>query len=292
MLVRRAVLAVVVLALVSALVVAVRRAARPPVPVACTATVGGVRADLSPEQAGNAATISGVAVRRGLPARAVTIALATALQESDLLNLDYGDRDSLGLFQQRPSQGWGSAAQVQDPVHATNAFYDALVKVDGYRTRPITVVAQAVQRSGFPRAYAQHESRARVLASALTGNSPGALSCSLGERGAAGAGTSGAAGPARLTAALTSEQPRVDTAALPGRAGVRLRVRGEHRPWALAQWAVAAAQRLGVARVYADGRVWTRVEGARGWTASAAPGAPGAGSRDVLVLFDDVAPTG
>ena len=67
-----------------------------------------------------------------MPAHAATIALATALQESKLYNLHGGDRDSLGLFQQRPSQGWGTRGEILDPVHATNAFYDALARVPGY----------------------------------------------------------------------------------------------------------------------------------------------------------------
>ena len=87
---------------------------------------------LSTEQAANAATITAVAVRRELPARAVTIALATALQESKLNNVEYGDRDSVGLFQQRPSQGWGSAGQILDPRYSAGKFFDALVKVPGW----------------------------------------------------------------------------------------------------------------------------------------------------------------
>ena len=103
------------------------------------------------EQAENAALITAISVRRGLPARAASIALATAYQESDLTNLEHGDRDSLGLFQQRPSQGWGTPEQILDPVYATNAFYDALAEVDGYESLEITEAAQEVQRSGFPR---------------------------------------------------------------------------------------------------------------------------------------------
>ena len=114
-----------------------------------------------------------------MPARAATIALATAYQESDLRNLEYGDRDSLGLFQQRPSQGWGTPDQILDPYYATNAFYDALAQVDGYESMPITEAAQEVQRSGFPEAYADHEQDARVLASALTGNSRAAFWCTV-----------------------------------------------------------------------------------------------------------------
>src|SRR5512146_467543 len=103
-----------------------------PDPEGCQARVGDVVVDVSTEQAENATTIVAVAVRRKLPARAASIALATAYQESKLRNLDHGDRDSVGLFQQRPSQGWGSAKQLQNHYYAVNRFYDALVELDGY----------------------------------------------------------------------------------------------------------------------------------------------------------------
>ena len=148
-------------------------------PEECTATVDGRTVELSTEQAENAALIAGVSVRRGMPARAASIALATAYQESKLYNLESGDRDSLGLFQQRPSQGWGSRQQILNPYLATTAFYDALQRVDGYETMRVTEAAQEVQRSGFPEAYADHEADARVLASALTGQSFHAFSCSV-----------------------------------------------------------------------------------------------------------------
>ena len=166
----------VLVAGVAAVVVALSRShPAPPAAERCVAELDGTKWSLAPDQAQNAALIAAVAIQRGLPARAVTIALATALQESRLVNIDYGDRDSIGLFQQRPSQGWGTVEQVQDPVYATGRFYDDLVKVDGYEDLPITEAAQAVQRSGFPEAYAQHETRARAWASALTGCSPGVL---------------------------------------------------------------------------------------------------------------------
>src|SRR4029450_7799016 len=79
-----------------------------------------------------------------------------------------------------PSQGWGTRDQILNPYYATNAFYDALDKVGDYESMQVTVAAQEVQRSGFPEAYADHEADARVLASALTGNSPGTFSCRLG----------------------------------------------------------------------------------------------------------------
>src|SRR4051794_8513463 len=143
----------------------------------CTAVASGRTVTLDAEQAGNAAIITAVAVKRKLPARAATIAIATALQESKLRNLTYGDRDSLGLFQQRPSQGWGTRKQVTDPVYAANAFYDVLVKIEGYRSLSVTKAAQKVQRSAFPSAYADHEADARVLASAMSGNSAAAFTC-------------------------------------------------------------------------------------------------------------------
>jgi hypothetical protein len=133
--------------------------------------------EFSPEQAVNAATITAVGTARGLPERAVTIALATALQESALRNIGHGDRDSLGLFQQRPSQGWGTERQIMDPVYAAGAFYDHLVKVPDYESLPLTVAAQKVQRSGYPDAYAKHEPDAAALAAALTGSSPASLTC-------------------------------------------------------------------------------------------------------------------
>ena len=145
----------------------------------CQARAAGHLVELDLEQSRYAALIAAIAVQRGMPARAATIALATAYQESDLCNLEYGDRDSLGLFQQRPSQGWGTAEQLLDPYYAANAFYDALARVDGYESMPVTEAAQEVQRSGFPEAYADHEQDARVLASALTGNSQAAFWCTV-----------------------------------------------------------------------------------------------------------------
>ncbi|WP_320779164.1 hypothetical protein, partial [Streptomyces sp. CRN 30] len=147
---------------------------------------GGERYAFTPEQAVNAATVTAVGTARGLPERAVTIALATALQESALHNIRHGDRDSLGLFQQRPSQGWGTPEQIMDPTYAAGRFYEQLSDVPGYTRLPLTVAAQRVQRSGFPEAYAKHEPDATLLAAALTGRSAATLTCS-GRPGATGA---------------------------------------------------------------------------------------------------------
>lgn len=148
----------------------------------CVATAADRSVAVDTEQAQNAAIIAGVSVRRGLAPRAASIALTTAYQESNLRNLDHGDRDSVGLFQQRPSMGWGSRKQLRDPVYATNRFYDALIKIHGWENADITEIAQQIQISGYPDAYRAHESDGRVLASVLTGQSPAGLRCLIRDR--------------------------------------------------------------------------------------------------------------
>jgi cell wall-associated NlpC family hydrolase len=140
----------------------------------CAADPGGTAAgsqNLSPAQVGNARIIAQVGVGMGVPMPGETIAIATALQESDLRNLDHGDRDSLGLFQQRPSQGWGTPAQILNPSYAAQQFYVHLLRVPGWRTMPTTQAAQAVQRSAFPEAYAKWAGEAAALAAEFTGGS-------------------------------------------------------------------------------------------------------------------------
>jgi hypothetical protein len=150
----------------------------PPLPAqGCLVQVGDSTTTLSWEQAENVSIIVGESIRRGLPARAATIALVTAYQESGIRNLDYGDRDSVGLFQQRPSQGWGTVEQIMDPWYSAGKFYDHLVQVPDWETGVINDVAQAVQRSGHPDEYGKHEQKGRAWASALTGHSPAAVSC-------------------------------------------------------------------------------------------------------------------
>lgn len=111
--------------------------------------------DKPDEQIPNAKTIQATGVAMHIPVRGQIVALATALQESGLRNINYGDRDSLGLFQQRPSQGWGTATQIMQPVYASTKFYEALQQVNGWQSMTVTQAAQAVQRSGFPDAYAK-----------------------------------------------------------------------------------------------------------------------------------------
>ncbi len=131
-----------------------------------------------PTQLQNAQTIIAAGQQMGLPARAEVIALATAWQESNLINMRGGDRDSVGLFQQRPSMGWGSYTQVHNPLYAADQFYDALTAVPGWQTMPLTVAAQTVQESAFPWAYARWEQLADNLVAQLTADTaPTDLNC-------------------------------------------------------------------------------------------------------------------
>lgn len=246
----------------------------------CTARVDGLVVDLTLEQAENAALIAAVSVRRGLPARAASIALATAYQESDLLNIEHGDRDSVGLFQQRPSQGWGTVEEILDPTHSINAFYDALVRIDGYETMEITVAAQAVQRSAFPDAYADHEADGRALASALTGNHRAAFWCDTAGDADESPDLLGPTGLVRRAATVREDleaafgplslggfQPggvasghMEGSAHYEGRA-VDVFVRpisaaNKKRGWALAHYLVAQADRLAINTVIFDARIW------------------------------------
>ncbi len=119
---------------------------------------------LDSTQITDAQIIYNVAAGMNLPLDAAIIAIATAMQESGLRNLPSGDRDSLGLFQQRPSQGWGTPAQLMNPVYAATAFYTALVRVPHWQSIPLAVAAQDVQHSGYPGAYAHWQPLATALA--------------------------------------------------------------------------------------------------------------------------------
>jgi hypothetical protein len=277
----------------------------------CTATAAGHTASLSVEQAENASIIAAVAQRRGLPARAVSIALATAIQESKLQNLEGGDRDSVGIFQQRPSQGWGAPRQLRDPYYAANAFYDALVQVDGYEQMPITQAAQAVQRSAFPDAYADHEADGRVIASALSGYSAAAFSCEVDgrDRPADKPGADGLTGRAEAVRRDLEKSfgslpmggfaaGGVTTGHSPGSAHYEGRaidvffrpVSRENRRsgWAVAQYLVANARRLDIEHVIFDGRIWSAgARSADGWRHYVVPKGA-AGDRAVLEHRDHV----
>jgi hypothetical protein len=155
--------------------------------VSSSGRAAGSRIDnLNDEQRKNATTIIGVGKEMDAPPRAWIVALATAMQESRLRNLTYGDRDSLGLFQQRPSKGWGTPAQILDPVYSTRTFYTRLLEVDRWDRLPVTVAAQTVQISAFPTAYEQWQGLAAQLVTQLadvgdpSGCGPGSATLPVG----------------------------------------------------------------------------------------------------------------
>jgi hypothetical protein len=219
----------------------------------CRAVALGHDVSFTPEQSANAATITAIALKRGLPARAATIANATAIQESKLRNIKFGDRDSLGLFQQRPSQGWGTEKQILDPVYATNKFYDALTKISGYQGMEITKVAQMVQRSATPQAYAAHEQEGRILASTLAGHSPEGFGCRLND---AKVSTPAAEVATALTAQLGVQATVVGQ-------DVHVTGRNAQVAWAAGSWAVAHAEADGITSVTVGNRSWTRARGSK-----------------------------
>ncbi|MGW3345166.1 hypothetical protein ACWDA3_17785 [Nonomuraea rubra] len=225
-------------------------------PAFCSVTTpGGVRT-LLPEQARVAATIAAVAARRKLPERAVVIAYATAMQESKMQNIDWGDRDSLGVFQQRPSQDWGSKKQIMDPVYATNRFFAELVKVKNYRKIPLAEAAQAVQRSAGGYAYAPHETEAKILAAAFTGRVPKAVHCWY---------------PSDKTPAPQprTAEARKELARAMGSTAITTKKRG----WLVAAWSVAHAETYALRKVDYDGATWVNDYESDGWRQGGSGGA-------------------
>jgi hypothetical protein len=213
---------------------------------------GTVRLDV--DQMANAATIAAVGLTRGLPDRAVVVALATAMQESELINLAGGDRDSVGLFQQRPSQGWGSVEQIRDPRYAASAFYNQLVRVRGWEEMRVTEAAQLVQRSAFPEAYQAWADEAQVLSDALVGAASGAVTCShVGEPTLRGAAATEALG-----ASLRADWGAVGTVS---DGGVVLVADQARTGWQYAHWLVAHSTGNSVSQVRFGDQVWTADSG-------------------------------
>jgi hypothetical protein len=203
----------------------------------------------------NAATIAAVGLTRGMPDRAIVVALATALQESELVNLAGGDRDSVGLFQQRPSQGWGSAEQIRDPHYAASAFYNQLTRVRGWQDMRITEAAQAVQRSAYPEAYDEWVLDAQVLGEALVGQAAGAVACSkVGEPSLRGAAATQALG-----AGLRADWG--DHVGTVSNGGVVVAADENRSGWQFAHWLVAHSTDHNVARVRFDNQQWTADSG-------------------------------
>ncbi|MBQ1028173.1 hypothetical protein [Micromonospora sp. C95] len=255
---------------------------------ACTVQADG-QVTLDSQQMANAATIAAIGVQRKMPERAVVVALATAYQESGLRNLTGGDRDSVGLFQQRPSQGWGTPTQIRDPRYAARKFYAALKKVRGWQDMRVTDAAQKVQRSAFPEAYEKWADESQVLTRALLGHATTAVSCSVGGDPV----LRGAAAIAALTeglsldwglVAFTSDGDRqagrgyfssaVDSFGNPTLLMVGINdferspagslttsAEGVRAGWRYTHWLVSHAKEHGVKRVVYDGREWTAKRG-------------------------------
>lgn len=234
----------------------------------CVAVSGNESFTYDLDQMQNASTIAAVGVNLGVSAYGIEIAEATALQESKLRDLSGGDRDSLGLFQQRPSEGWGTAEQIQDTTYASTAFFKALMKVPDWQHLAVTVAAQDVQHSAYPGAYAAKEAEAEVLAAVFTGAAGGALTCTLDgptfspqSTDSSGLTTLGQAvvADARKQWGSMSVQD-----ASPGSRSFALAVPGDlsgsaatARGWAYANWAVSKAEALGITQVGYDGKTWS-----------------------------------
>jgi hypothetical protein len=204
---------------------------------------------ISTSQASVASTMVGVVIRRALPQRAAVLVLAAGMQESKLTNIPpgQGDRDSVGVLQQRPSQGWGTETQLSDVHYATSRFLDALVKVNGWQSKPLSAAIQAVQRSADGSAYTKHESDATAVASGLWGQPRGVV-CHFGK-------PDKAASVSVIAAQLRRDLP-VRT---PTVSGGSLHVPGAS--WRTVAWLVSNADRLGIDRVQFSGQRWTRADG-------------------------------
>jgi hypothetical protein len=234
----------------------------------CQAGSGVNALPLDPDQAPVAATIAGVATRMGLPARALQIAYSTALQESKLANLSGGDLDSVGVFQQRPSQGWGSVSQLEDPQYASTAFFKALVKVPNYLTIPEDVAAQDVQHSADGTAYAQWESTAAQLTSAYTAT-PHAVTCWYTPPASPKPEYSSV--QARLAQVFGPTGTATDGAVVTGvdrsRSGLEVRVRSQDG-WTVANWLMTHASMYGLTKVSYDGWTWSASLTETSWQAA------------------------
>jgi hypothetical protein len=255
--------ALVVILLCGGLYLVLRPSPAPRV-TGCAADAGSQHWQLTPGQAGIAAIIAGVASRRELPTRAVAIAYATALQESKLTNPNYGDLDSVGVFQQRPSQGWGSPQQIENPVYATDRFFDALTRVPQYLSLPIDVAAQDVQHSADGTAYGQYAGVGTALAAAFTGADPHAVWCSFAdppERASLAAAGQAMAASFGLTARQDGTGPELTV-------GVGSNPQG----WAVAAWLVSHAADYGIHNVRYQGYQWLGFSGPGRWTAQPTSG--------------------
>lgn len=224
------------------------RDALSPEPTGCYIGGGSEPLQLTSEQTFHAATIAAVGHRDGMNERAVAAAIATSFQESGLANIDYGDRDSLGLFQQRPSAGWGSEEEILDPVYASFKFYEKLRRIDGWEEMAIGDAAQAVQVSAHPDLYHQWEDEAFAVAAALAGGEEAGVRCMVAEERERSVDT------ASLTEAYEYEWG-TEVSAVEGQV-VTIEAADEAEGWNRASWAVAKSRDWDIASVEHAGQVW------------------------------------
>jgi hypothetical protein len=239
----------------------------------CQAGTGANAIGLDFAETADAADIAGVAARERLPREALTVAYATAWQESKLENLDYGDRDSVGIFQQRPSEGWGTTAELEDPSYAAGAFFGALVKIPGYAKLPVDVAAQNVQHSADGAAYEQYAASGAALAADMTA-APHAITCWYDP--ASQAASNGVSAKLNLRGALSGfadafGRPSAHGAvtsvkvASSGGSAVISAARGDG--WTAADWLVANASSYGITQVSYGGYQWTAGLNETSWQA-------------------------
>jgi hypothetical protein len=251
----------VIVVIITALAISKAKHFRFPSPTGsgCLVRGGSFDVPLDPSQASIAATIAGVAAHRSMPERAVTIAFAAALQESDLQNLSYGDRDSVGVFQQRPSEGWGTRRHLLNPVYASTRFFAALAAVPNYEKLPVYRAAQAVQHSADGSAYSQYEPQGAAMAGGFSGRRAHAVWCWYGSK---------ITGHSRLSSAeadLHKTFGRLPLSHL-GDPAVSVRTRTPAAGWAVASWLVTNASKYRLKHVTYQGFVWTAAHGRKGWT--------------------------
>ena len=253
-----AVLVIVLIIIVLALSKANHLRFPTPISGGCLVHGGQFDVPLDPGQASIAATIAGVAAHRSMPERALTIAYATAIQESDLENLSYGDRDSVGVFQQRPSEGWGTRRQLLNPVYASTRFFAALAGVPHYLRLPVYRAAQAVQHSADGSAYIQYEPQGAAMAGGFSGRLPHAVWCWYGAK---------ISGRSRLSAAEAELRRTFGRMRLShvGDPAVQVHARTSDAGWAVAAWLVTNASKFRLKQVTYQGFQWTAAHGRKGW---------------------------
>ena len=251
----------------------------------CVAVSGNESYTYDLEQMQNASTIAAVGIKLGVPTFGIEIAEATARQESKFYNVSGGDRDSLGLFQQRPSQGWGTAAEIMDTTYSSTAFYEALLKVSNWQDLPLTVAAQDVQHSAYPTAYASREQEAGVVTAVFTGTAGAGLTCTLDGPTFSPQPTASTGLTTLGQAVITDAQKQWGTASVEDvSAGARtfaLEVPGSlsgtaatDRGWAYANWAVSKAEALGITQVGYDGKTWSVSNNPGSWQSASSADAP------------------